>query len=127
MTNRTRASMGRLRNGSMCQRVNRCQVDDVEDAPHQAEAEGDRDVDPTQQEAEDDLLGELAHELSSAVRTSVLTRAPGRRRILWLTVGDVRGEDGVMGAVLDLFDDHWLKGIDAAAVELDLTEERHHI
>ena len=49
------------------------QVHDVEDAPHQAEAESDRDVDPTQQEAKDDLLGELAHELSSPVRTSVLT------------------------------------------------------
>jgi hypothetical protein len=36
------------------------QVDDVEDAPDQAEAQGYRDVDAAQQEAEDDLLDELA-------------------------------------------------------------------
>src|SRR5207248_8948900 len=102
-------------------------IHDVEDSPDQAEAEGDRDVHPTQQEAEDDLLAELAHELSSAVRTSVLTGAPGRCRILRLAVGHVRGEDGVVGTVLDLFDNHRLKRIDAAAVELDLTEECHHI
>jgi hypothetical protein len=38
------------------------QVDDVEDAPDQAEAQGDGDVDATQQEAEDDLLDELAQD-----------------------------------------------------------------
>src|SRR4029077_17013702 len=96
-----------------------CQVDDVEDAPDQAEAQSDRDVDPTQQEAKDDLLDELAHE---AVRASVLARAPGRRRILRRAVGGAGGKDGVVRAILDLLNDHRLIDVEAATIELDLPE-----
>ncbi len=42
------------------------QVHDVEDAPDQTEPEGDGDVNAPKQEAQNDLLGELAHELSLA-------------------------------------------------------------
>src|SRR5438046_4530257 len=103
------------------------QIDDVEDAPDEAEPQRHRDIDSAEQEAEDDLLRELAHEISSASRTSVLARAPGRCRILRRAVRYVAGKDRVMGPVLDLLDDHRLEGIDPAAVELDLTEEGHDI
>src|SRR6202022_2290748 len=103
------------------------QVDDVEDAPDETEPEGDGDVYPTQQEAEDDLLGELAHELSLAGRIAGLARAPGRRRILRLAIRDVCREHGVVRAILNLFDDHRLEDVDAAAVELDLPEKRHNL
>ena len=103
------------------------QVDDIQDPPHEAESEGDRDIDPTQQKTEDNLLGELAHELSLTGRTAGLARAPGRRRILWLPIGDACGKDGVVGAMLNLLHHHRLIDVDAAAVELDLAEERHDV
>src|SRR5579864_4108628 len=63
----------------------------------------------------------------SARQRGWLARAPGRRRILRLAVGDARRENRVVGAVLDLFDDHRLVDVDAAAVELDLAEEGHDV
>ena len=57
------------------------QVDDIENAPDQTEAEGDRHIDAAQQQAEDDLLGELAHERLSRPGVASLACAPGGRRI----------------------------------------------
>src|SRR5260370_42247289 len=96
------------------------QVDDIEDAPDQAEPQRDGDVYPTQQKAEDDLLGELAHELSSAAEIAGLARTPGGCRILRLTVRDGRRKDGVVGPVLDLLDDHRLVRLEPTAVALYL-------
>src|SRR2546423_3068102 len=103
------------------------QVDDVEDAPYQAETQRDGDIDATKQKTKDELLDELAAELSSAARIAFLARAPGRRRILRGAVRHVAGKDRVVRTVLDLLDDHRLVDIDPAAVEFDLTEERHDV
>src|SRR3989475_10067406 len=52
---------------------------------------------------------------------------PCRGRVLGLGVRDAVGEDGVVGAVLDLFHHHRLVDVDPAAVELDLPEEHRHV
>src|SRR5712692_10726028 len=52
---------------------------------------------------------------------------PVGRRVHGLGVGDARGKDGVVDAVLDLLHDHGLVDVDPAAVELDLPEEHSYV